>query len=482
MGFKIVLFNIADFFSESRFHSLGLGYIASYLRKFSDVKDIYLIEGNGMAKLKKIKPDVIGIYTVTQTFNDAQKLAVLIKEEYRDIPIIVGGYHITALPHVLPKCFDIGVLGEGEETMKELMELIATFGLNRDKLANVRGIVFRDGSIVKITQPRGFIKDIDDIPFPARDLTVQKPFSSMITSRGCPYKCVFCASVDFWGKVRFNSAGYVIDELQEMIYKYKAIHISIWDDLFIGDRKRFETVCDLIEKKRINKKVSFGCSLRSNLVNEELCKLLKKINVTRVSIGYETGSQRILDYLKCGSVTLKQHIQATKLCKAFGFYTTGTFMLGNPDETQEDLMQTLSLVRQLKLDGGGIFTLATPLPGTRLWDYAKQKNLINDDSDCSRVGLMSADFSDPKSFNGILLTDKISKEAFFKIAQAIQHESNRYYIWGLFHRSNFSIRNIRFIFARPGEVIAILKFIFRTILRKASVMDRYVYYYKKLDS
>ena len=479
-GLKLALFNAADFVKKSRFPSLGLAYIASYLKKYSDIKDIHILEDNVAVKLKRLKPDIVGIYSVTQTFKEACFIAGLIKREYKDMPLIIGGYHITALPHTLPKSFDIAVLGEGEETMRELMETISRYGIESDKLSAVRGIAFHDGEKVIITPKREFIVELDYIPFPARELLINTAFSSMITSRGCPHKCIFCSSVKFWGKPRFNSSGYVVSEIEGLISKYRVVHISIWDDLFIADHARFAAIVELINKNKINKKISFGCALRSDLVNPETCALLYKMNVKRVSIGFESGSQRILDMLKCNSVTVEQHIEAVKLCKSYGFFVTGTFMIGNIEENEDDLNKTLELINNLRLNGGGNISLASPLPGTALWNYAKKRNLVNDEMDFSRIGLMATDFTKPQDFRGILLTDKIPKEIFFRIAQNLQKESNRYYLRGLLHRTNLSLRNFRFILARPKEVLAILSFLIKSLLRKASIMDRYVFYYKKL--
>jgi radical SAM superfamily enzyme YgiQ (UPF0313 family) len=272
----------------------------------------------------------------------------------------------------------------------------------------------------------------------------------------------------------------VINEIEEIITKYKAVHISIWDDLFIADRQRFESICRLIRERGINKKVSFGCALRSNLVDDELCRLLKSINVRRLSIGFETGSQKVLDYLKCGSVTVEQHVKTVALCKSHGFFITGTFMVGSPEETKEDLGQTLELIKKLKLTGGGSITLAAPLPGTLLWEYAKKKQLVSDNMDYSRAGIMSADFSDPQGYRGVVLSDKVSKETVFQMAKEMQKESNRYYLKGLLHKDNFSLKGIRFIMARPGEVLSVIKFALKSLFGKASVMGRYAFYYKKL--
>ena len=476
---RVALFNIADFSKKSRFSSLGLAYIASYLRKYTVPVQVYIIEGDGMNKLRKIKPDLIGIFSVTQTFREARSVAGLIKKVFPGTPIIIGGYHITALAHTLPSEFDLAVLGEGELTMKELIESIGNFGLVPDRLSRIKGIAFIHEGKIEITAPREFISNLDSIPFPARDLLINTPFSSMITSRGCPYKCVFCSSVRFWKQPRFHSPEYIISEMEELIGKFGSTHISIWDDLFIANRPRLEKISNQVVKNQINKKVSFGCALRSNLVNDELCFLLKQMNVQRVSIGFESGSQRILDLLKCGSVTVEDHINAVELCKKYGIFTTGTFMIGNPGETQADIEQTLALIKKLKLDGGGTITITAPFPGTDLWEYAKQKYLIRDDSQSLDLGVMSADFTQPESFKGVLLSDKIPKSDFFKSAQMLQKETNKYYIRGLLRFSNLNFKNLMYLFSRPRESIAIITYVFKYFARKSSIMERYVFYYKK---
>ncbi|HQO38806.1 MAG TPA: cobalamin-dependent protein [Candidatus Omnitrophota bacterium] len=204
---KVALFNVSDFVRKSRFSSLGLAYIASYLRKFSTHNDISIVEGDGMRKLEFLKPDIVGLFSVSQSFNEACAVAGAIKRRY-GIPVIVGSYHISALPQTLPDTFDIGVIGEGEETMKELVDVLAASGLDRERLRSVRGIAFRDtDGRVRVTPERGYIRDLDSIPLPARDLQEPSAFPSIITSRGCPYRCIFCSSVKYWGAPRFHSPG-----------------------------------------------------------------------------------------------------------------------------------------------------------------------------------------------------------------------------------------------------------------------------------
>lgn len=480
MKFKLALFNASDFSEKSRFTTLGLAYIASYLRKYSDFKETFIIEDNILSKLRSIKPNVIGISSATQSFEVACSIASMIKSQHGNIPVIIGGYHISALAHTLPEVFDAAVLGEGEVTILELLSVINKFGISKEKLSEVKGLAFHDGGKVIINSPRAFIKEIDSIPHPDRDLIKNVPFfSSMVTSRGCPYRCIFCASSQFWGSPRFHSPEYVVEEIEELTGKYKSAHISIWDDLFVADLDRFRKIVSLVRRNRINKRTSFGCALRSNIVTPELCSLLKAMNVTRVSLGLESGSQKILNKLKCGSVTVEQHIRAVELCKSNGLFVTGTFMIGSPNENEEDLNKTFELIKKLKLSGGGSILMATPLPGTKLWEYATERKLVNEGMDFSRLGIMSTDFSKPESFRGVFLSEDIQKDVFFKMAQKIQALTNKYYLNGLLRKEIFSIKSLKFFVARPKEVLAIILFAIKHLLRKSSLMDRYVFYYKK---
>jgi radical SAM superfamily enzyme YgiQ (UPF0313 family) len=475
----MALFNAADFIKASRYSALGLAYIASYLKRNLNFKDIHILEGDVLSKIKRIKPDLVGISSVTQDFTQAIDFSKLIKKEYNNIPVIVGGMHISSLPHTLPKCFDLAVLGEGEQTMLELVRDFDKYGLEKKRLYQIKGIAFHDKDGISITGPREVIRDIDFIPFPDRELIFKTSFPNVITSRGCPYKCVFCISSKFWGKPRFHSPGYVIAEIEQLISKYHAAHISIWDDLFVSHRQRIREIADLIQERGINRKVSFGCALRANLVDDELCNILKKMNVKRISIGLESGSERVLKYLKKNTATVEQNKKAVRLCKEYGFYTTGTFMVGSPYEDENDLHQTLTLIRSLRLDGGGTISLATPLPGTGFWDYAVEHGLVSEDMDFSGLGIMTTDFSDPQNFKGVLLTDRISKDTFFRIALEMQKEANRFYVRGFLRKEYFSLKTVKFIFSRPKEVFAIIKYILRFLLQKASVMERYIFYYRK---
>jgi len=403
---------------------LGLAYLSSYLRKYSNFTDIVIVDKeNPIRKIKKEKPDIVGFTAMTSEFSQANNLAGEIKKSF-DIPIIIGGIHISSIPsHLTPSNFDIGIIGEGEQTLLELVQLYEKLGeFTEEELKKINGIIFNDNNKNIITESRKLTEPLDKIPFPARDLIKMKEYyltprqaaygkfgiyAQMITSRGCPYDCVFCSPTRFWKKVRFHSAEYVVEEMKELIEKYKEIEgILIWDDLFIADKKRLEKIVTLIREEGINNELEFMIFGRVNLINENLCKLLKKMNVTVVDFGLESGSEKILKYLKRGTVTVEDNKRAVRLCKQFGIRTTCSFIIGSPGETEEDLKKTMDLVKNKNVDEAHVFQL-TPLPGTVIWEYAKSKGSVSDDFNFDFSKLAVRGYKP-----NIILTEKMSKEKF----------------------------------------------------------------------
>lgn len=372
---------------------LGLAYIASYAREHGGFNNTIIVDREDpISRLHKEKPDIVGISAMTHEFTSAKTLAEKIKKEL-EVPAIIGGHHISMLPnHFINSKFDIAVIGEGEQTMLELMQLYERKGsFEPEDLKKIKGIEFRDGNRIAQTEKRPLIENIDTIPFPARDLLKMKEFyinlksvctqlgtyAQMMTSRGCPYKCTFCSTSAFWSKSRFHSADYVVREMKELYEKYKMDGIMIYDDLFIADRKRVEEIVRLMKQEGLYKEIYFYIAARANLIDDRMCSLLKEMNVRQAGFGLESGSEKILRYLKGGNVTVEQNRNAISLCKKAGIKTRGYFIIGSPGETEDDLRQTLSLVRDKNLDQANVFQL-TPYPGTQIWEYAKKKGIVSD--------------------------------------------------------------------------------------------------------
>lgn len=439
---------------ESLDPPLGLCYIASYLRKYMGFNNTIIIDKEDpLKRLRREKPDLVGITATSINFRHVNELAGKIKSEF-GIPALIGGVHITALPNQFAGSnFDIAVLGEGEQTMLELAQTFEKSGLSAVELKKIKGIMFRDSGNVERTEHREAIKPLDSIPYPARDLLDMDKYllprasvfrgeltmaASILTSRGCPYRCVFCAS-KFWERtIRFHSAEYVVGEIKELIEKYKVDHIIVWDDLFVVDRKRVEDMHSLIRSERINEKVAFIANGRANVLDENICRLLSEMNIRNVSFGFESGSPKILNYLKQGSVTVEQNRHAIELCNRFGISVNGFFVIGSPPETEEDLQMTMDFVKGRGIDSFSAFQLV-PFPATDVWEYAKTKGIVSDDT----TDFSFAQLAKPEFKPDIVMTENIDKETLKKWYFAFQDESER----RNYRKFKFKARYFKYVFS-----------------------------------
>ena len=362
---KILFVNVVDEFRkrkiEREFPSLGTAYLASYLREYGDFNDIEILDAGQTFDASKYGADIVGISSVTQNFNIVKEIAEKAKRGSNPL-VLVGGHHITALPNNLTDDMHIAVLGEGEQTTLEIVQAYESKTL--DKQCCVR--------------TSKLIRPLDKIPFPARDLMKLNPnIINMFTSRGCPYKCVFCSSTFFWKTVRFFSASYVVDEISSLIKKYKPNRINFSDDLFIADKTRLQKISHIIQNEKIHREVEFHCTARANLINNEVASLLKAMNVRTIRMGLESGSNRILQYLKGKAVTVEQNEKAINILKKRGLTVSATFIIGSPTETREEIMQTYKFIQRTNLDGGDTYVLV-PYPGTKVWEYGEKKGMLND--------------------------------------------------------------------------------------------------------
>jgi radical SAM superfamily enzyme YgiQ (UPF0313 family) len=200
----------------------------------------------------------------------------------------------------------------------------------------------------------------------------------MITSRGCPFNCVFCSTRVHWKKFRVFSAERVIEEIELLIRKYNVKIIHIFDDLFIADKKRLSKIHKYIVEKGIYKKVKFMCLVRSDMVDDSTMKMLKEMNVVVTGIGMESGSSGMLEYLKCRTTTIDDNRRAIELANRYNLPAMGSFMLGNPNETEDELLETLKFVQGYRYSPFLIplSYISTAFPGTEFWNYAKNKGII----------------------------------------------------------------------------------------------------------
>ena len=419
---------------------LGLGYIASYLYKYFNHINIEIIDSSNNPEKKVIaaKPDILGFTANTSNYFDVIDIIKKVKKSL-NVPILLGGSHITSIPHKLSEYVDIGVIGEGEETMSKLLSIFNEKGeFKNSELKEIKGIVYHSNKKNIITEKRELIEPIDNIPYPDRDLFDMQQYlkpadilvnheylrgTSILTSRGCPYKCVYCQVPQQWGKVRLHSAEYVAEEINLLIEKYNVEGIVIIDDLFILSIKRIERLIELLKEYGTLGEVKFLVDGRSNLINEKLLKLLKELNVVQMALGIESGSERVLDYLKKNSVTVEQNKNAVSLAQKHDIGVYAQFMLGAPTETKEEMLETIKFIREQPLKSMHI-SVTTPLPGTELWNYCKKEGIVSDDMDWNIFNM------EPQTNlkNNMYINKEVARDEFIEIFKKAQYEIKQKYI------------------------------------------------------
>lgn len=386
---KICLY-CAKYVNETpTYEPLGIAYIASYLlqKKIIQKKDIHI--ANNLQEALTFKPDILGITSNSQVLNEARSFAKECKKKLNCLTII-GGYHISCIPNKLPDEFDIGVHGEGEETFSELIQLYQQKTPTKNDFQKIKGICYHNEKEIIVNPKRALISDISSISWPYRHKSDDNVMA-VLTSRGCPYKCIFCASHKFWeDKFRQRNAKDVVSEIQFLVETYHPERINIIDDLWMADKKRFREIIEGLIELNIPSKTSFEGFCRSNIIQEEDLILLKKINYTTIRFGAETGSEDHLRRLKGNNISIEDHQRTIDLCKKHSMPCCASFMFGVPGETKEDILATIKFLRKNKgkLSIAG-FYLFNPIPGTDLWDSMTKNGDINENMS---LGSLQLDF------------------------------------------------------------------------------------------
>lgn len=329
--------------------------------------------------IKAISPRWVGISSSTFSILVAAQLAKAIKEMDERIKIILGGAHISSLPFETMDaypCFDIGVTGEGEITLSELLKSLK----DGKDLRNVKGLVYRKDNKIIATGKRTFIKDLDELPLPAWGLLPgfpkaynpppfrfrRLPAAPLVTSRGCPNKCIFCDRSVFGNHYRFFSSSYVLQMIEELYRKYGVRELLIEDDTFPLLKERLWEICEGILKRAM--KISWSCLGRVDMVEKKTLVLMKKAGCWQIGYGIESGNQEILDFER-KNVYLEEVERALRITREAGIYTKGFFIVGHPNETRKTLEDTINFAKRLVLNDISV-NMLTPYPGSEIYPIA----------------------------------------------------------------------------------------------------------------
>lgn len=396
---KVLLINPPYFNSKYKFIGLvapplGIAYIAAVLEE-NDI-DVEIIDAAALemswetleTEIKRISPGLVAVTALTPTIDKAMQTAELAKKTCPQATVVMGGYHPTFnYQEMLERDYvDIVVMGEGEYTMLELVETLDKGG----DLKNVRGIAYKD----VVTPPRPIIEDLDELPFPARHLLPMDHYkilnmklhtATMISGRGCPMQCSFCASAALHGnKLRMRSPMNVVDEMEHLINDHDSGMIAFMDDTFTLKPSRVEEICDEIKRRDID--VYWGCTARADTLSEKLLRKLSDSGCITMFLGVESADQQQLDRVN-KQLTIEKIRQAFKLSRENDIRTIASVVLGMPGDTKESIERTIKFVRELN-PSYALFSLATPYPGTRFYQEAVQDNLIKV-KDWSKYTLLS---------------------------------------------------------------------------------------------
>ncbi len=366
------------------FPPLGLAYIAAVLKQNNI--SVKILEANAFdlnheqikKEIKEYNPDIVGITATTSLIEEAHEIAELCDE---NIKVIIGGIHASSLPEeTLEKFprFDYLIQGEGEFSFLDLAK--------KKKINQIKGLYYRKEKKIIKNKPRELIKDLDNLPLPARELlpmnkyfsagAKQQPSDYILSSRGCPYQCIFCADHLVHGRrFRFRSPENVMEEVKEL-YKKGVRDWDFVDDNFTFFPERVDRFCDLMIESGLNEKMSWRCAngIRVDRVNLELLKKMKEAGCYMVSLGIESGNEQILKNMR-KNIDLKQVKKTVELCNEVGIETRGLFMFGNLGENERTMEDTINFAKSLDLDTA-TFHITIPFPKTDYWEIVKKEGKI----------------------------------------------------------------------------------------------------------
>lgn len=386
---------------------LNLGYLAAYVREKRKDYIVAILDAEALGMtfeevekyLKKEKPDVVGITSSTPAYSSALRISQICKNVDNEIEVVIGGAHPSAFPKRTAEedTIDFVVVGEGEITFFELLDAID----RKRALSEIDGIVFKDDGKVIQNKPRVLIKDLDILPFPARDLMphylYQPPptkrvstfkSTSLTSARGCPHNCNFCSAKVVWTrKYRYRSPKNVVDEIEHCVRDFDLKEFNLTDELFTINKNRAVSICEDISQRKLD--IAWVCMSRAGQVSEDLLRLMKKAGCKEISFGLESGDEEILKKMNKDN-SLEAARESIRLIKKVGIKSHASYMIGNLGETKDSIRKTIEFAKELSTDIAAFF-ITTPLPGTQLYEEAFKLGYIRNNVDWKDFSPLSKD-------------------------------------------------------------------------------------------
>lgn len=376
-GHEVLIFNGELFFDKfsSTNEKLAIEEDA-YQKNFSASHPVYK---KIMSATEKFRPDLVAISFMTANSSSAYILAELLKKYKPGLPLVAGGIHPSLLPEepLIKGQFDFVVRGEGELTIIELIDAIK----NNNSVENVLGVSWKKNEKIIHNPARPFIHNLDELPFPAFHLmrdAKKNPYActGITTSRGCPFECNYCASKLLWTRaVRFRSAEKVVEEIKDRHNRLGISSFAFGDDTFTLKPAFVEEFCQRLLD--LDFKINWHCDTRGDTLTYPILKLMKKAGCSHIYLGLESGSSKIQKLIKKNINTDKVEV-AVKMARKADIETTVYFMVGFPEETEQDVWESIEAMKRLSPDHA-LWSILTPYPGTEIWQIAEERGLVTRD-------------------------------------------------------------------------------------------------------
>jgi anaerobic magnesium-protoporphyrin IX monomethyl ester cyclase len=386
---------------------LNLCCLAAYARDRHPEVEFSILDAEALAlspqqtveKACELSADVIGITCATSAFGVVAELTQSLKKRLPNSFVVLGGPHPSALPEqsLRESSADFVAIGEGEETFSELLVALKN---GKENLRSVAGLAFLENNgDYRQNEPRPLIPNLDELPFPARDLldielysppptkrVALGPNTMISTSRGCPHNCGFCGAHLVWTrKVRMRSPVSVVDEIQECVEKFRVTSINFTDEFFTASKKRVLAICSLLRERGLT--VPWVCMARAERLDDETLQAMKEAGCREISFGIESGNQDILNRI-CKKLDLNEAFRVVKAAQRAGMTTHASYIVGYLGETVDTIKDTIRFAKRLNTDVAAFF-IASPLPGTPLYKEALETGCLRADMSWKNFSIIS---------------------------------------------------------------------------------------------